>query len=106
MLDAQIRFESRPGDQGYLLGAVLFLDGSSLYFREFLVAEDGMVSKVAYSYHYQDADAQLIFRYDNARHRPAFPELEHKHTRDAVEVSPSPSLDAVLENIVAILGWI
>lgn len=33
-----------------------------------------------YTYHYQGADNRLIFRYDNARHRPPLRALEHKHT--------------------------
>lgn len=30
VLDAQVNFELRPGDQGYVVGAVLFQDESSL----------------------------------------------------------------------------
>ena len=26
-----------------------------------------------YAYHYQDADTNLVFRYDNAAHKPALP---------------------------------
>lgn len=32
VLDAQVSFELRPGDQGYVVGSVLFLDYSILTF--------------------------------------------------------------------------
>ncbi len=36
VLDAEVNFEIRPGEQGYLTGSITFEDGSVLYFREFL----------------------------------------------------------------------
>lgn len=36
VLDAQVSFEVRPGDQGFVEGAVLFQDRSTLHFREYL----------------------------------------------------------------------
>ena len=38
-----------------------------------------------YAYHYQDVDYSLIFRYDNAAHRPARSQPEHKHTPSGIE---------------------
>lgn len=46
--------------------------------------------KIMYAYHYQDVDHNLIFRYDNAAHKPVLPQPEHKHTSLSVEVSPAP----------------
>lgn len=106
VLDAQVSFELRPGDQGYVVGAVLFQDQSILHFREYLDAAGGRVSKLTYSCHYQHADMQLIFRYDNARHRPALPMLEHKHTANSIAVCPAPTLEAVLTEIVVMRGWV
>lgn len=56
VLDAQLSFELRPGDQGFVSGAMLFKDQSNLHFREYLDSAAGRVSKLMYSYHYQDAD--------------------------------------------------
>lgn len=105
VLDAKASFETRPGEQGYLTGSITFEDGSVLYFREFLDSTRGTVEKLMYTYHYQDATDQLIFRYDNARHRPPLPSLEHKHTPGQVIEAPAPTLEEVLTEIVATRGW-
>ena len=65
VLDANVSFETRPGEQGYLIDSMTFMDGSVLYFREFLDAVKETVDRLMYTYHYQDASNQLIFRYDN-----------------------------------------
>ncbi len=106
VLDVQVTFELRPGDQGYVFGIVLFHDQSALHFREYIDVAAGDVSKLMYSYHYQDAAERLVFRYDNARHRPALPAPEHKHTVDSVFVSEAPTLEAVLMEIAASRQWL
>lgn len=106
VLDAKVSFETRPGDQGYLAGSLTFVDGSVLYFREFLDAVKEAVDKLMYTYHYQDAGNQLIFRYDNARHRPPLRSLEHKHTPGQVVESPDPTLEDVLAEIAVAKGWV
>jgi hypothetical protein len=42
----------------------------------------------------------LIFRYDNAAHRPPLPQAEHKHTPAGVEVSLAPTLAQVIDEIL------
>lgn len=58
-------------------------------------------TRYKYSYHYQDADDKLIFRYDMAPHHQeigTFP--HHKHSAGEVAVeSTAPSLADVLEEI-------
>ena len=95
VLDVNVGFEVRPGGQGYLSGSITFVDGSVLYFREFLDAVKGIVDKLMYTYHYQDVGNQLIFRYDNARHRPPLRSLEHKHTPEQIIEIPAPTLEDV-----------
>jgi len=34
VLDVKINFDSRPGDQGYVSGAIHLVDGSVLHFKE------------------------------------------------------------------------
>lgn len=106
VLEVQMNFESRPGGQAYVVGSRLFQDRSTLHFREYLDATENQVNKLTYSYHYQDADDRLIFRYDNARHRTASPALEHKHTEDAVTAKPAPTLPIVLTEIIAMRQWV
>jgi hypothetical protein len=106
VLDANVGFEMRPGGQGYLTGSIIFADGSALYFREFLDVVKDTVDKLMYTYHYQDAGHQLIFRYDNARHRPPLRSLEHKHTPGQVIEVPAPTLEDVLAEIVVAKGWV
>ena len=66
--------------------------------------QDRVVRKM-YSYHYQGANASLIFRYDDTPHFPALPQFpHHKHVgskSDAIPTQP-PDLLAVLREIEAI----
>ena len=98
VLTAQVSFEVRPGDQGYLVGVMLFTDGSRLHFREFVDVIGSEVDKVMYVYHYQERDAKLVFRYDNALHRPLLAWREHVHRPGDVHPALPPELgDSVLE---------
>ena len=49
---------------------------------------------------YQDKKANLIFRYDNAAHKPPQEFTEHKHVGDMVSQSDVPELKDVLEEII------
>lgn len=100
VLTTDINFESRPGDQGYLHGSVYFIDGSILHFKEFLDGTNTLVEKLTYSYHYQDANRNLIFRYDNAAHKPALPFSEHKHLPQQILPAPAPMLADVFTEII------
>ena len=55
-----------------------------------------------YSYHYQRADASLVYRYDDAPHHPELPTFpHHKHEQseqDAFAAEP-PTLSTVLDEI-------
>lgn len=55
-----------------------------------------------YSFHYQDAQATLRFRYDNAKHKPALGFQDHKHTPEETLASPIPDLQDVLDEIINI----
>lgn len=93
--------DARSKVRGLIVGTLLFEDGSELHFREFIdltLPEP----KVMYVYHYQDASNKLIFRYDNATHRPALSQPAHKHTADGVSISAIPSLEQVLDEITAL----
>jgi hypothetical protein len=80
-------------------GALVFLDESKLFFIEYLDLRY-KIEKLSYSFHYQSKKGELIFRYDNARHKPELKYREHKHTKEAVAQCGSPDLRTVLEEIV------
>jgi hypothetical protein len=94
-----LQVDQRSAVRGFIAGSLQFYDGSVLHFREF-VDTSQTEQKLMYAYHYQDANNNLIFRYDNASHRPAFSQPEHKHTRSAVEASAVPTLSEVLDQIL------
>lgn len=99
IIEAKTSFDIRPGGQGYLNGSIYFVDGSILYFKEFLDAVDNNMEKLMYSYHYQDRDDRLIFRYDNAAHKPKLPFREHKHLSNQILEAFSPTLRQILSEI-------
>ncbi len=106
VLEARVSFETRPGEQGYLAGAVRFVDNSALYFREYLDVVLDTVDKLMYSYHYQNEQLELIFRYDNAGHRPPLAWLEHKHLPAQIIEAAAPTLADVLAEIARARGWL
>lgn len=76
-----------------------------LHFRE-LVDVELTVQRVAYSYHYRDANSAILFRYDNTPH---FPQLatapHHKHVGSETNViaASQPDLATILHEIESIL---
>jgi hypothetical protein len=94
-----IRIDQRSLLRGFIAGLLQFNDASELHFREFVdtsLAEP----KLMYAYQYQDANKDLIFRYDNAAHRPPLPQAEHKHTPAEVKVSSAPTLAQAVDEIM------
>ena len=82
-----------------------FYDGSRLVISE-LVEEvrKRAIHRIDYKFHYQDADGNLIFRYDNAPHHPHIPTFpDHKHEGDAIVEAEPPDLSDVLAEIDAII---
>ncbi|MCB0192339.1 MAG: hypothetical protein KDJ65_10385 [Anaerolineae bacterium] len=106
VLETNVNFERRPGDQGFLNGVISFVEGSQLHFSEFLDQVGENVEKLMYTYHYQDSNKSLIFRYDNARHKPALPSPEHKHLPNQIIITSAPDLDDVLTEIVTMQKWV
>ncbi|MEW6668336.1 MAG: DUF6516 family protein [Thermodesulfobacteriota bacterium] len=103
VLHVKLDFETRPGGQCHLSGEVLFKDGSTLHFREFLDTTPQGIERLMYSYHHQDADKHMVFRYDNARHRPLLATLaHHKHVPEGIKVVPCPTFEEVLEEAVTL----
>jgi hypothetical protein len=98
-----LQLDQRSSVRGFIDGALQFFDGSQLIFREFLDTTRDE-PRLMYAYHYQDATQQLVFRYDNAAHRPTLPQLTHVHTPSGIEPASPPALTEVLDEILRILG--
>ena len=105
VLKAEATIEPRREEQSYLAGSVVFQDESTLYFKEYLDFFDGKLDKLMYSYHYQNAAGNLIFRYDNAAHKPALGFAEHKHLPAEIISAPAPIIEDVLAEIVLLNDW-
>ncbi|MFQ5641736.1 MAG: DUF6516 family protein [bacterium] len=96
----ELRVDQRSKFRGFIAGLVVFPGESELHFREFvdLTKTD---AKLMYAYHYQNAKNALIFRYDNAAHKPALTQPDHKHTPDEIILCPHPpNLVAVIDEIL------
>ncbi len=93
-----LQVDQRSAARGFIAGSLQFHEGSVLHFREFVDTSQAE-PRIMYAYHYQDANHNLIFRYDNAAHRPGLSQPEHKHTQSGVDVSPVPTLLEVLDQI-------
>jgi len=86
--------------RAYIKGKINFADGSSLaFFQHVQMAEEGL-HITDYRYHYMDADAQMIFRYDNAPHHRelgTFP--HHKHLPTGLQCTLIPDFEKILKEI-------
>ncbi len=98
-----VREEIRPGKQAVLVINVTFLDGASLYVREYLDAKYRL-EKVKYAWQFQDSRKQLIFRYDNAPHKPPLGFKNHKHRQQGEAIEADlPRIEDVIDEI---LTWL
>jgi hypothetical protein len=93
-----LQVDQRSAIRGFIAGSLQFANGSTLHLREFVDVSQAE-PKIMYAYHYQDANHRLIFRYDNAAHRPALSSPAHKHTESDVEGTSVPTLSEILDHI-------
>ena len=85
---------------GVIEGDIYFIDESVLHFIEFVNVKE-KTERYKYSYHYQDGDGKVIFRYDMAPHHreiETFPHHKHVGPEKLIETS-APSLAYVLDEI-------
>lgn len=103
IIDFDIGTDFRTEKIGIIKGSLSFVDESRLFFIEYLDARY-KIEKITYSYHYQDKSGNLIFRYDNARHKPQLAFKDHKHVSNSnIIQSDSPDFSDILEEIVEYL---
>jgi len=96
-----LAYEERPPSAGLVKGSLIFVDGSQLDFKEFLLTQP-ILHVIKYGYHYRIGN-RLMFRYDNAndpaaRDLPTFP--HHKHLPSGLVAAEQPSLEQVLREIL------
>ena len=89
---------------GIIEGDLYFMDESILHFIEFVNVKD-RTERFKYSYHYQDKNGKLIFRYDMAPHHietETFPHHKHIDSEKVIK-SPAPSLAEVFNEIEGLI---
>src|SRR3990167_11120944 len=99
IINSDLHIDSRTEKIGIIKGTITFIDNSNLFFTEYLDVRY-KVEKLSYSFHYQQKDGKLLFRYDNADHKPRLSFKSHKHLSSG-EISQSdiPELNDVFEEV-------
>jgi hypothetical protein len=99
----EIREEIRTNKQAVLNAKVVLIDYSVLHIKEYIDARYG-IERLSYAYQYQDKDGNLIFRYDNAKHRPDLGFDAHKHlSDDTISADTLPDIFDLVDEIVGYL---
>lgn len=84
---------------------VQFHDGSRFFaLEELKMRRQQSLMRIVFSFHYQQADGALIFRYENSPHYPdlsTFP--SHEHIGDEVVAAGPPGLADMLRDTAAII---
>lgn len=101
-ISSDLKIDARTEKIGLIKAEVLFSNESKLFMTEYLDLRY-KTEKLTYSFHYQDKYGSLIFRYDNAVHKPKKNYREHKHTGDAILQSEIPEVKQTLEEIIIAL---
>jgi hypothetical protein len=99
ILFSELTADFRTKKIGLIKGVLSFSDDSKLFFREYLDLRY-KTEKETYSFHYQNQNGGLIFRYDNAAHKPSSGFTDHKHVGEQVVQAEIPNLREVLEEII------
>ncbi len=78
----------------YLKCNATLRDGTELYIREYISSLE-----IIYAYHWQDANGNLITRWDNAPHHPEIKTHPHHKHEPQTKESKATDLEEVLEEI-------
>ena len=99
ILSFSFSVDSRSNYIGFIQGNLEFLQGSRLFFKEYVDLQES-VEKLSYSFHYQNYKNNLIFRYDNAKHKPDLGYKNHKHIKGNIIPSEIPEIEQVILEII------
>jgi len=96
-----IKEEIRPAKQAVTNAKIDLIDGSVLHVRIYIDAKY-KIEVIGYAYQYQGVKGKLIFRYDNARHKPESGFKDHKHLYDGsvVQQSSMPDISDVVDEVI------
>jgi len=79
-----------------LVASIVFIDDSELFINDYLFLNN----KRYYSYHYQNKDKSLIFRYNTAPHHKSMATFPyHKHIPESVIESKVMSINFIFSEI-------
>ena len=96
----EIREEIRANKQAILNVKIVLINQSVLHIKEYLDAKY-RINRVSYAYQYQDRNGRLIFRYDNAAHRPVLGFNEHKHSSDGtIHKAVLPDIFDLIDEVI------
>ncbi len=96
----EIKEEIRPNKQAAVNAKIVLINGLVLYIAEYIDARYG-IDKISYGYQYQDREKRLIFRYDNAAHKPKLKPETHKHKADGtIEDAILPDIFDIIDEVV------
>jgi Family of unknown function (DUF6516) len=106
VVHTSLLFDVRPMQQAFIKANIIFTDGATLHLREFIDCSGGSIEKLSYSFHAQDEHQYMIFRYDNAPHKPPLGFAEHKHCLDGsiIQADP-PLLQTVVDEMISIRNY-
>lgn len=86
----------RYGAGSSFVAKVRFKDGSLLHIKDYLFLD----GKRKYSYHWQDANGNLISRWDNSPHHKEIPTYpHHRHMSDGITESNEWNIREILKII-------
>lgn len=91
--------DARSDYVGFIQESLEFFEGSRLFFKEYVDLQES-IEKLSYSFHYQNRSNNLIFRYDNAKHKPDLGYIDHKHIKDKIIPSEVPNIEKVILEII------
>lgn len=94
--------EIRAGKQAIIKAEIVLVDGSCLIVREYVGSKYG-IEKLSYAYQYQDREGNLIFRYDNAAHKPKLGMPEHRHSPDGIDIVDPPDMAELVDEVIGFL---
>jgi hypothetical protein len=93
-----VDFEEIEDYKGHIKGKLEVMNGSTLYFFEFIEVQNNVPVLVKYKYQWQSPEGDLLKRWDNAPHHRelnTFP--DHVHDSDGVHSSPAMNLESMLD---------
>jgi len=101
----RIEFDEQDVSVAYLKGTVSLIDGSTLFFAQYVQLEgasNDQINRKKYRYHWQAANGETRYRWDNAPHHPSlttFPDHVHVGANEREQESKPMDLWRVMSEI-------